>query len=317
MSDTQTAPARNTTTDTITDIGFEGDVAIVTGAGGGLGRAHALELARRGARIVVNDIGGSVDGHGADGTPAQVVVKEIEALGGEAVANFDSVHSIAGGQSIVETALTAFGQIDIVVNNAGIIRDGSFKKSEPVDNDAVLDTHLRGAINVTHAAWPHMYDQGRGRIIMTTSASGLFGNFGQVNYGAAKMGLVGLTKALAIEGVKKNIMVNAIAPVGRTRMTEDIGLSEELLAQLDPETVAAMVTLLASSACPITGQIFSITGRHVGLVKIVETDGWTADDTLTPEGILAHIGEIGEDSQLTAYNNMTEAVMASAAHIMG
>ena len=204
------------------DLGFDGKVAIITGAGGGLGRSHALELARRGALVVVNDLGGSVDGTGSGTTAAQAVVDEITAAGGEAVANYDSVATPEGGQAIVQTALDALGRVDIIINNAGILRDASFKNMDADKVDPVLDVHLRGAFNVTQPAWEHMRDQGYGRIVNTRSGAGIFGNFGQTNYGAAKMGLVGLTRVLAVEGAKYNIKANAIAPVAKTRMTEDI-----------------------------------------------------------------------------------------------
>jgi len=202
------------------DIGYDGKVAIITGAGGGLGRSHALELARRGARVVVNDLGGSIDGTGASLGPAALVVDEIKSLGGDAVANTDSVATPAGGAAIVQSAIDSFGRIDIVINNAGILRDKAFHNMEPDLVDPVLDVHLKGAFHVTRAAWIKMREQNYGRVVNTSSNSGLLGNFGQANYGAAKMGLVGLTRVLAVEGAKFNIKVNAIAPVAFTRMTE-------------------------------------------------------------------------------------------------
>jgi NAD(P)-dependent dehydrogenase (short-subunit alcohol dehydrogenase family) len=225
------------------DLGFDGRVAIITGAGGGLGRSHALELARRGALIVVNDLGGSVDGTGSGTTAAQLVVDEIRAAGGEAVANYDSVATPEGGKAIIQTALDTWGRVDIIVNNAGILRDASFKNMDPDKVDAVIDVHLRGAFNVTQPAWEHMRNQGYGRIVNTSSGAGVFGNFGQANYGAAKMGLVGLTRVLAVEGAKNNIKANAIAPVAKTRMTEDLlgPVADKLL----PELVTPVVVFLA------------------------------------------------------------------------
>src|SRR5438067_4651599 len=221
------------------DLGFDGKVAIITGSGGGLGRSHALELATRGALVVVNDLGGSVDGQGGSHTAAQQVVDEIKAAGGEAVPNYDSVATPEGGENIVKTAVDAFGKIDIVVNNAGILRDKSFAKMTWDDLDAVLDVHLKGAFYVSQPAFKIMKENNYGRFVFTSSNSGLFGNFGQSNYGAAKMGLVGLSNVIAIEGAKANILSNVIAPVARTRMTEE--LMGEASKLLDPELVTPMV----------------------------------------------------------------------------
>ena len=200
----------------MSDVGFDGKVAIITGAGGGLGRQHALLMASRGALIVVNDLGGSVDGTGSNKGAADLIVDEIRAAGGEAVADTNSVATTEGGAAIVKTAIDAFGKIDIVINNAGILRDKAFHNMGPDLIDPVLDVHLRGAFNVTQPAWIHMREQGYGRIISTSSAAGIFGNFGQANYGAAKMGLVGFTRVLAVEGAKYNIKANAIAPLALT-----------------------------------------------------------------------------------------------------
>jgi NAD(P)-dependent dehydrogenase (short-subunit alcohol dehydrogenase family) len=202
------------------DLGYDGKVAIITGAGGGLGREHALLLASRGAQVVVNDLGGSVSGEGGSEGPAHTTAKEIEDLGGIAVADTNSVATPEGGEAIVKTALDNFGKVDIVINNAGILRDKTFHNMTPEFVDPVLDVHLRGAFWVTRPAWVKMREQGYGRVINTSSNSGILGNFGQSNYGAAKMGLVGFTRVLAAEGAKYNIKVNALAPVARTRMTE-------------------------------------------------------------------------------------------------
>ena len=251
-------------------------VAIVTGAGGGLGRSHALQLARQGAAVVVNDIGGAVDGTGTDVGAAQAVVDEIEAAGGRAVASTDGVDTWEGGRAIVATALDAFDRVDVVVNNAGILRDTSFAKLTPETLEAVLAVHLAGAFHVTHAAWPHLADQGHGRVIMTSSGSGLYGNFGQSNYGAAKMGLVGLTRTLSIEGARKGITVNAIAPLARSRMTEGL-MPEELLARLDPSWVSPLVGWLASDACTDTGHVYSVAGGYYSRVAVVEGTGIAFD----------------------------------------
>jgi NAD(P)-dependent dehydrogenase (short-subunit alcohol dehydrogenase family) len=272
--------------DDMTDLGFDGQLAIITGAGGGLGRQHALMLARRGALVVVNDLGGAVDGTGSDKGAAQLVVDEIEEAGGEAVANTDSVATPAGGASIVQTAIDAFGKVDIVINNAGILRDKSFHNMTPDLIDPVIDVHLRGAFNVTQPAWVKMREQGYGRIVSTASAAGVFGNFGQANYGAAKMGLVGFTNVLAIEGAKHNIRANAIAPLAMTRMTED--LLGPLGDKLDPALVTPLVTYLVHESCESTGRVYSVGGGRVAEVFIAETVGYTNTDTLTPEDLHDH-----------------------------
>ncbi len=239
------------------DIDYDGRVAVVTGAGAGLGRVYALELAKRGASVVVNDLGGARDGSGkGSSSPAESVVKEIEALGGKAVANFDSVATTEGGEAIIQTALDAFGRVDILINNAGILRDKSFLKMDPEAWQTVLSVHLTGAYNVTRPAFKVMKENGYGRIIMTTSAAGLYGNFGQTNYAAAKMGLVGMMNTLKLEGAKSDIKVNTIAPIAASRLTEDI-LPPDMLAKLSPEFVAPLVCYLASDQCKDTGAIFN------------------------------------------------------------
>jgi NAD(P)-dependent dehydrogenase (short-subunit alcohol dehydrogenase family) len=260
----------------MTELGFDGRAAIITGGGGGLGRSHALELARRGALVVVNDVGGSVAGHGSTELPAARVVAEIRAAGGEAVASYDSVATAEGGQSIVDTALEAFGRVDIVVNNAGILRDKAFHNMEADMIEAVIDVHLKGAFFVSQPAYRVMRDQGYGRIVSTTSASGLFGNFGQANYGAAKAGLAGLTRVLALEGARHNIRVNAIAPVARTRMTE--GILGDLAAKVAPEFVTPVVTYLAHESCAVSGHIYSVAGGRVARVFYAESPGVVLTD---------------------------------------
>ncbi len=239
------------------DLDFTGRTAIVTGAGAGLGRVYALELAKRGAAVVVNDLGGARDGSGSGSvTPAQKVVDEILALGGKAVANFDNVATSQGGENIVKTAVDTFGSVDILINNAGILRDKSFLKMEPENWSAVLDVHLNGAFHVTRHAFPIMKEKGFGRIIMTTSAAGLYGNFGQTNYSAAKMGIVGLMNTLKIEGAKYNVKTNTVAPMAASRLTEDI-LPPDLLEKMKPEFVAPVVLYLASDQCEQTGAIIN------------------------------------------------------------
>ncbi|MDH3470658.1 MAG: SDR family NAD(P)-dependent oxidoreductase [Acidimicrobiia bacterium] len=267
-------------------IDFQDRVAIVTGAGGGLGRSHALLLAGRGASVVVNDLGGEVGGSGSSETPAQQVVDEIVAAGGSAVAEYSSVATPDGGDAIVAKALEEFGRVDIVVNNAGILRDKSFGKLEWPDLDAVIDVHLKGAFYVTRAAFAHMKEQNYGRVVVTSSNAGLFGNFGQTNYGAAKLGLVGFMNVLKIEGAKNNIKVNAIAPVAHTRMTEE--LLGPLAEMLQPEQVSPAVAYLCSEACELTGEIWSAAGGSVSRIFIGLTDGYfkpASDGPLTIEDV--------------------------------
>jgi NAD(P)-dependent dehydrogenase (short-subunit alcohol dehydrogenase family)/acyl dehydratase/putative sterol carrier protein len=240
-----------------TEIRFDDRVAVITGAGAGLGRVYALEMAKRGAKVVVNDLGGARDGSGeGSSTPADKVVEEIQALGGKAVANYDNVATVEGGENIIKTALDAFGTVDIVINNAGILRDKSFLKLEPENWQTVLDVHLNGAYHVTRPAMAVMKEKGYGRILMTTSAAGLYGNFGQTNYTAAKMGLVGLMNTLKLEGQKYNIKVNTIAPVAASRLTEDI-LPPDVIDTLKPELVAPMALYLVSEQCPVSGNIYN------------------------------------------------------------
>ena len=238
-------------------IRFDDRVAIVTGAGAGLGKAYALELGRRGAKVVVNDLGGARDGSG-DGstTPADEVVAEIKKLGGEAVANYGNVATVEGGESIVKAALDTFGSVDILINNAGILRDKSFIKMDPANWQAVLDVHLNGAYNVTKPAFTVMKEKGYGRIIMTTSAAGLYGNFGQTNYSAAKMGLVGLMNTLKLEGQKYDVKVNTLAPIAASRLTEDV-LPPDFFEKMKPEFVVPMTLYLCSEGCPVTGNIYN------------------------------------------------------------
>jgi NAD(P)-dependent dehydrogenase (short-subunit alcohol dehydrogenase family) len=263
-------------------LGFDGRVAIITGAGGGLGKQHALSLASRGALVVVNDLGGAVDGSGSSAGPAQSVVDEIKAAGGDAVADTNSVATPEGGEAIVQTAIDAFGRVDIVVNNAGILRDKAFHNMTPDLLEPVLDVHLEGAFNVTRPAWVRMREQQYGRVISTSSAAGVFGNFGQSNYGAAKMGLVGLTQVLAVEGARHNIRANAIAPLALTRMTEDI--MGNLGEKLGPALIAPLVTYLAHESCEATGRIFSVGGGRVAEVFVAEAPGFYKED-LTAEDV--------------------------------
>lgn len=273
------------------DMRFDGRVAIITGAGGGLGRAHALELARRGGMVLVNDLGGSVHGNGASSSAAQRVVDEITGFGGKAAANYDSVATPEGGQSIVQAALAAFGRVDILVNNAGILRDKAFHKMDATMVDAVIDVHLKGALYVSQPAFRLMREQGYGRIISTSSASGLFGNFGQANYGAAKAGLAGLTRVLALEGAGHGIKVNAIAPIASTRMTED--LLGELATRVSPESVSPIVAYLAHEDCSVNGNVYSVAGGRIARIVVAETQGVVLPEN-TAEAVRDHMADIDQ-----------------------
>ena len=292
-------------------IRFDGRVAVVTGAGGGLGRVYALELAKRGAKVVVNDLGGARDGAGKGSQkPADAVVEEIKALGGEGVANYDSVVTAEGGQNIIKAALDAFGTVDILINNAGILRDKTFLKMEPENWQAVIDVHLNGAYNVSRPAFDVMKKKRYGRILMTTSAAGLYGNFGQTNYSAAKMGLVGLMNTLKLEGEKHNIKVNTIAPVAVSRLTEDI-LPPEFLDRLKPELVAPMALYLVSEQCPVSGNIynagmgcFNRAAILTGLGAVVG-DGRQVPDA---EQLLAQWEKVTDLKSAKEYGNATEQV---------
>ncbi|NIJ10434.1 NAD(P)-dependent dehydrogenase (short-subunit alcohol dehydrogenase family) [Saccharomonospora amisosensis] len=252
-------------------------VAVVTGAGGALGRSHALHLAGRGMAVVVNDV-----------TDPEPVVREVCAAGGRAVGVSAGVDTWKGGEQIVEKALAEFGRLDVVVNNAGILRDKSFGKLTREMVESVLAVHLHGAFHVTKAAWPHLVERG-GSVVMTSSGSGLYGNFGQANYGAAKMGLVGLTRVLALEGVRAGVRVNAIAPLARSGMTEDV-LPAEVLERLDPVWVSPLVGWLADPACALNGQIWSVAGGRYARVAVVEGPGVVFDHVPTPEELAAAEG---------------------------
>ena len=274
-------------------IDFTGRVAIVTGAGRGLGREHALALARRGARVVVNDLGGARDGTAGIGSAsaADAVVDEIRVLGGEAIANAASVTDFAAVQAMVALAMQTWGRIDILVNNAGILRDKSFAKMELEDFRLVLDVHVMGAVHCCKAVWPVMAAQKYGRIVMTTSSSGLYGNFGQSNYGAAKMALVGLMQTLSIEGAKYDIRVNCLAPTAATRMTQDL-LPEPLLRALQPQAVVPALLLLASDQAPNRHILCAGAGTFEA-AHITLTGGvWLGYDEQTPEKLAASLAEV-------------------------
>ena len=266
-------------------ISYDGRVAVITGAGAGLGRAYALELARRGAQVVVNDLGGAPDGSGSgSAAPADQVVKEIESFGGRAVANYDNVATAEGGENIIKCALEAFGRVDIVINNAGILRDKSFLKMDPANWQAVLDVHLNGAYNVTRPAFAVMKENGFGRIIMTTSAAGLYGNFGQTNYSAAKLALVGLMNTLKIEGKKYNINVNTVAPLAASRLTEDV-MPPDMFEKARPEFVVPIVAYLCSDECAESGAIFNAGMGYFNRAAIFTGSGAQIGDVDNPPSV--------------------------------
>jgi NAD(P)-dependent dehydrogenase (short-subunit alcohol dehydrogenase family) len=284
------------------DIRFDGKVAIVTGAGGGLGRQHALELARRGAKVVVNDLGGSMDGSGGGSDAANKVVEEIKSLGGEAIANGSSVTDDAGVARMVKDAMDAWGRIDILVANAGILRDKTFAKMEFGDFSVVVDVHLFGTVKPVKAVWEIMRTQNYGRIVVTTSSSGLYGNFGQSNYGAAKLGLIGLMNTLKLEGQKNNVHVNAISPVAATRMTENLGMPPQVLEQLKPEYVTPGVVFLCSEEAP-TGAILTAGAGAFALSRIVETEGVYLGDKASVEAVRDNWAKITDETGAKAYMN--------------
>jgi NAD(P)-dependent dehydrogenase (short-subunit alcohol dehydrogenase family) len=290
----------------MSDIRYDGRVAVITGAGGGLGKTYALEMARRGAKVVVNDLGGKADGTGAGHSMADQVVEEIKKAGGEAVANYDSVSTPEGGEGIIQSALSAFGKVDVVVNNAGILRDKTFLKLTPEELGIVIDVHLKGAFYVSQPAFRVMKEKGYGRFIFTSSAAGILGNFGQTNYGAAKMGLVGLMNVLAVEGAKYNIKCNTIAPTARTRMTEE--LLGPLAPLLDPETVTPLVVYLGSEACELTHEIFSVGGGRFARMFVGLTPGWVADGgaKVSAEDVASHIEQIRDPEGYTIPANITD-----------
>jgi len=276
-------------------LDFKDRIAIVTGAGGGLGRLHALALAARGAKVVVNDLGGARDGSGGSVSAAQAVVAEIEAAGGVAMANGASVTDFAAVQAMVQQAVDAWGRVDILVNNAGILRDKSFTKMELDDFRIVMDVHLMGAVHCTKAVWPHMVAQKYGRILMTTSSSGLYGNFGQSNYGAAKMALVGLMQTLSIEGAKHHVHVNCLAPTAATRMTEDL-MPPQVLAALKPEAVVPAMLVLVGQDAP-SRTILCAGAGSVEAAQITLTQGvWIGLDGDAPERLQDALGAVVDGS---------------------
>ncbi len=282
-------------------ITYEGKVAIVTGSGGGLGRSHAIELAKRGAKVVINDLGGATDGTGGSSDAAKAVVAEIEALGGEAIANGANVAKYDEVEAMVQQAVDQWGRVDILVNNAGILRDKSFAKGGLDDFKMVLDVHLMGSINCTKAVWDIMREQAYGRIVMTTSSSGLYGNFGQTNYGSAKMGVIGAMNTLCQEGAKYDIRINALAPTAGTRMTEGL-IDPKAFELLTPETVTPAVLYMVSEEAPTRTIICAGAGAYA-VTRLVESEGkWLSPEEQTPEGIAANWDAISDTSGEKALN---------------
>ncbi len=296
----------------MSDIRFDDRVVIVTGAGGGLGKTYALEIGRRGGKVVVNDLGGKADGTGSGASMADEVVKQITEAGGTAVSNHDSVSTPEGGEAIVQTALDNFGKVDVVINNAGILRDKTFAKLSSEDLGIVLDVHLKGGFFVSQPAFRNMKENSYGRFIFTASAAGIFGNFGQTNYGAAKMGLVGLSNVLAVEGAKYNIKSNVIAPIARTRLTEQLlgGLAEAL----DPDCVTPLVTYLASESCDLTHEIFSVGGGRFARIFVGLAPGWTAGKgaRVSAEDVVAHLDEIRNEKGYIVPGSIADEMAAIA-----
>ncbi|TET98634.1 MAG: SDR family oxidoreductase [Dehalococcoidia bacterium] len=295
----------------MSEVRFDDRVAIVTGAGGGLGRTHALLLASRGAKVVVNDLGGARDGTGAGTAMADQIVEEIRAAGGEATPNYDGVDTVEGGESIVKTAVDTYGKVDILVNNAGILRDRAFHNLAQEDWDKVMAVHLKGAFCVTQPALRVMRQNSYGRIVFTTSAAGLFGNFGQTNYGSAKMGLVGLMNVLKIEGQKYSILANTVAPLAASRLTEDV-LPPPALQKLIPELVSPIVAYLCSEECTETGSVWSAGGGYYGRVAMVEGKGVFLDPSggVSIEQVRDNWGKIKDMSGADEFANANAEGMA-------
>jgi NAD(P)-dependent dehydrogenase (short-subunit alcohol dehydrogenase family) len=301
------------------DIRFDNRVAIITGAGRGLGRNHALFLASRGAKVVVNDLGAAGDGTGPSEEPAQMVVEEIKAGGSEAVANFDDVADTEGAKRIVDDALNHFGTVDILINNAGILRDKSFLKMTLTDFEFVLKVHLLGSVYVTWAAFPVMREKGYGRIVMTTSIAGLFGNFGQTNYCTAKLGIVGFMNALKLEGEKYNVLVNTVAPLATTRLALESGVfPQQLESRLKPELVTPLVAYLCSEQCRSTGDIICAGGGYYSKVQMVEGPGVRVDpdEEIMPENIAKMYGEITNMEGAVHFKSANDELMSTLGPLM-
>ena len=299
----------------MSDIRFDDRVVIVTGAGNGLGRTYAREFGKRGGRVVVNDLGGSAFGDGSDKAAADVVVDEIKAAGGDAVANYDSV---TDGEKVVQTAMDPWGRVDVVINNAGILRDKTFHKMSEGEWDIIYDVHVKGAFKVTHAAWNYMRDNNYGRIVFTTSAAGIYGNFGQTNYSMAKLGQLGMAQTLALEGRSKNVLVNTIAPIAGSRLTETV-MPKDLVDALQPEYVMPLVVKLCDEESSETGGLFEVGAGWIGKLRWERTkgkgfslaDGFDAEDVanawdkITDFTDADHPADIGESNRTLIRNLKT------------
>lgn len=290
------------------EIRFDGRVAIVTGAGGGLGRAHALLLGSRGAKVVVNDLGGARDGTGAGGSAmADQVVAEIKSAGGDAIPDYHGVDTVEGGEAIVKTALDAYGKVDIVIANAGILRDRAFHNLTEEDWDKIFAVHVKGSFDVIQPAFRIMRQNNYGRIIVTTSNAGLYGNFGQANYSAAKTALLGFASTLELEGAKYNIKTNVIAPVAASRLTEDV-MPPAALERLKPELVSPVVAYLCSEECPVSGNILTAGGGYVGRAAIVESKGAVLGSDITIEAVRDNFGRISDMTGAEEFTNAFDEV---------
>ena len=298
------------------DFGLKGRTAVITGAGGGLGRTHALLFGKYGANVVVNDLGGKADGSGQGSEMADKVVAEIKAMGGKAVANFDSVSTEAGAAGIVKSALDAFGKIDILVNNAGILRDKSFVKMTDADWDVVFAVHVKGTYYCTKAAWEPMREQKYGRVILTSSASGIYGNFGQTNYSAAKMAIIGLGQTLALEGEKYNIRTNIIAPVAASRLTESL-MPAFVLEKLKPECVSPLVLYLCSEGIDVNGELYEVGGGAVSRIESLRSKGLAMNpDDITVEAVAEAWSKINDMTDAQVLRSIGESTQATLAHCM-
>jgi NAD(P)-dependent dehydrogenase (short-subunit alcohol dehydrogenase family) len=298
------------------DIRFDGRVAVITGAGGGLGRAHALLLASRGAKRVVNDLGGSFDGTGSGATPASTVCDEIKAAGGEAVPNYDSVSEWDSAQKIIQTAVDAFGKIDILINNAGILRDKSMMKMDLVDWDLIIAVHLSGTFFCTKAAFPFMREAGYGRILSTSSAAGLYGNFGQTNYAAAKLGIAGMMNSVKLEGAKYNIKANTLVPVAGTRLTATV-MPPQIVEKLKPEYVSPVAAYLVSEDCQLSGAMMVAGAGYFSRAAVVEGQGVFFDDPdkVSVDDIAAKIADITSLEGGTEFDSVQAQTGRALSHI--
>jgi len=298
------------------DIRFDDRVAVITGAGGGLGRAHALLLASRGAKVVVNDLGGSMDGTGGGATPAQAVCDEIKAAGGEAVPNYESVSEWDSAQKIIQTAIDAFGKVDILINNAGILRDKSMLKMEVQDWELIIAVHLSGTFFCTKAAFPYMREAGYGRVLSTASAAGLYGNFGQTNYGAAKLGIAGMMNSVKLEGAKYNIKANTLVPVAGTRLTATV-MPPQVVEKLKPEFVSPIAAYLVSEACELSGSMLVAGAGYFSRAAVVEGPGYFFDDpaVVTPDDIAANIAAISKLEGAVEYDSAPAQTGHALSHI--